>query len=76
MCQRDETRDSKGNRQMPKQLRIQPVIHMRQREYENRDAKQPAGTADDGAEKWQTNDTPARHLKRGLRNELAPLEFL
>src|SRR4029077_19794185 len=60
MRDRDETRDTKRNRQMPKQARIQRILHLKQRANKNGYAQEPGGAANRCCKPGQMNQAPTR----------------
>src|SRR6478609_4560304 len=60
MCDRDETRDTERNRQMPEQARVQRILHLKQRANKNGYAQKPGGTANRGCKPGQMNQAPTR----------------
>src|SRR4029077_19305313 len=60
MRDRDETRDTERNRQMPEQARVQRILHLKQRTDKNGYAQKPGGTANRRCKPGQMNQAPTR----------------
>jgi len=60
MRDRDETRDTKRNRQMPEQARIQRILDLKQRASENGYAQEPGEAANRRRKPGQMDQSPAR----------------
>ena len=60
MRDRDETRDTERNRQMPEQARIQRILHLKQRANKNGYAPEPGGAANRCCKPGQMNQAPTR----------------
>ena len=60
MRDRDETRDTERNRQMPEQARIQRILDLKQRASKDGYAQEPRETANRRREPGQMNQAPAR----------------
>ena len=60
MRDRDETRDTERNRQMPEQARIQRILHLKQRADKNRYAQEPGEAANRRCKPGQMNQAPPR----------------
>src|SRR5215211_905133 len=60
MGDRDETRNTKRNRQMPEQARIQRILDLKQRASENGYAQEPGEAANRRCKPRQMNQAPAR----------------
>ena len=70
MRDRDETRDTKRNRQMPEQARIQRILHLKQRADKNRYAQEPGDTANRRCKPGQMNQAPTRLCELVKRRSL------
>src|SRR5258705_9001307 len=67
MRERDETRDTERNRQMPEQAWIQRILHLKQRADKNGYAQEPGGAANRRCKPRQMNQAstrPCEFLKR------------
>ena len=67
MRDRDETRDTKRNRKMPEQARIQRILDLKQRASKNGYAQEPGGAANRRCKPRQMNQAstrPCEFLKR------------
>src|SRR5258708_33212624 len=67
MRERDETRDTERNRQMPEQAWIQRILHLKQRADKNGYAQKPGGAANRRCKPGQMNQAstrPCEFLKR------------
>ena len=60
MRERDETRDTERNRQMPEQAWIQRILHLKQRTGKKGYAQKPGGTANRRCKPGQMNQAPTR----------------
>src|SRR5207245_1589671 len=60
MSDRDETRDTKRNRQMPEQARIQWILDLKQRASKNGYAQKPGDAANRRCKPGQMNQAPTR----------------
>ena len=60
MRDRDETRDTKRNRQMPEQARIQRILDLKQRANKNGYAQEPGEAANRRRKPGQMDQPPAR----------------
>ena len=60
MRDRDETRDTERNRQMPEQARIQRILHLKQRADKNGYAQEPGDAANRSCKPGQMNQAPTR----------------
>jgi len=60
MRDRDETRDTKRNRQMPEQTRIQRILHLNQCADEDGYAQEPGDAANRRCKPGQMNQAPTR----------------
>ena len=60
MRDRDETRDTKRNRKMPEQARIQRILDLKQRASKNGYAQEPGEAANRRRKPGQMNQAPAR----------------
>src|SRR5258707_183500 len=58
MRERDETRDTERNRQMPEQAWIQRILHWKPRADKNGYAQEPGGTANRRCKPGQMNQAP------------------
>src|SRR4029077_20772439 len=66
MRDRDETRDTKRNRQMPEQARVQRILDLKQRADKNGYAQEPGGAANRRCKPGQMNQ-PATRLREFLQ---------
>ena len=57
---RNETRDTERNRQMPEQARIQRILDLKQRADKNRYAQKPGDAANRRCKPGQMNQSPTR----------------
>src|SRR5215471_5450020 len=73
MCDRDESRDTERNRQMPQQSRIQRILDFKQRAYKNRYAQEPGDAANRRCKPRQMNQAPARLRQRGSGIGILPM---
>ena len=60
MRDRDETRDTERNRQMPEQARIQRILDLKQRANKNGYAQEPGDAANRRCKPGQMNQAPTR----------------
>src|SRR4029077_7858516 len=60
MRDRDETRDTKRNRQMPEQAGVQRILDLKQRAGKNGYAQEPGGAANRRCKPGQMNQAPTR----------------
>mgnify|MGYP003694029209 CR=1 FL=1 len=60
MRDRDETRDTERNRQMPEQARIQRILDLKQRADKDGYAQEPGGAANRRCKPRQMNQAPTR----------------
>ena len=60
MCDRNETRNTERNRQMPEQTRFQRILDLKQRTNKDRYAQVPGDAANRRCKPRQMNQTSAR----------------
>ncbi len=72
MRDRDETRDTKRNRQMPEQARIQRILDLKQRASKNGYAHEPGQAANRRCKPGQMNQAPTRLREFVKRRSLIP----
>src|SRR5258708_33189610 len=67
MRERDETRDTERNRQMPEQAWIQRILHLKQRADKNGYAQEPGGAANRRCKPRQMNQASTRRCEFSTR---------